>query len=132
MLYIIICAPFWCGCIDVPIWYGCTIRDFHLPLPIDSQGFYMYTAFYFMLLVPLFNMGAPILPYYRYFSIIYIFSLLLLFSEGALMIIIGISAPVLIVGITALVLIVGISALVLIFGISALVLIFGISALVLS
>lgn len=53
--------------------------DFDIPLPIDSQVFCTYAAYYLMLLVLLFGvhasmlifgMGAPMLPYYRYFHIL--------------------------------------------------------------
>jgi hypothetical protein len=39
---------------------GASIRDVFLPLLVDSQGFYMYVAYYFMLLVLLFGVGASV------------------------------------------------------------------------
>jgi uncharacterized membrane protein len=59
---------------------GALVRDFHLPLPIDSQGFFTYVAYYLMLLVLLFGVHAPVLifgmgasmiPYCRYFCILF-------------------------------------------------------------
>ena len=40
---------------------GASVRDFHLPLPIDSQGFCMYVAYYLMILVLLFGVHASVL-----------------------------------------------------------------------
>ena len=71
---------------------GALVRGFHLPLPIDLQGLCMYVAYYFMLSVLLFGVGAPVLlfgmgalvlPYYRCFCILFFFFLVLLFGEGA-------------------------------------------------
>ena len=58
------------------------VKGFHLPLPIDSQGFCTYTTYYIMLSMFLFGMGAPILifgmvvsvlPYCKYFCILFFF-----------------------------------------------------------
>ena len=59
MLYIIIGAPVWCGYNKFGM--GVLVRDIHLPLPIDSQAFSTYNAYYFMLSVLLFGVGALVL-----------------------------------------------------------------------
>lgn len=59
---------------------GALVKDFHLPLPIYSQGFCMYIVYYLMLStllfgvhapVLIFGMGALMLPYCRYFFILF-------------------------------------------------------------
>ena len=63
-------------------------RDFHLPLPIYSQDLCTYVAYYFILLVLLFGVGAlllifgmsaPVLLYYRFFCILFFVLVALIF-----------------------------------------------------
>lgn len=75
---------------------GAQVGDFHLSLPIDSQGFCTYATYYLMLLVLLFGVHAPMLifgmgtlmlPYHSYFCILFLLSVLL-FGQGTLMLIV--------------------------------------------
>lgn len=100
MLYIIIGAPLWCGCTNVPIWHGCTNQGFSPPFT------YRFTRFLYINCILINVIGAPLwcactnahlwyvcidAPLLQVFFAYYFLLSVLLFSQGAPMLIVGIS-----------------------------------------